>query len=441
MLSKFIAMDNYPLDISRAYVHKTFVGGVFSIIYASLWIALTVSIIVKYFQSPDVLNSHLISGIDQQYSRPNFSLVTVKSKLILQDHDAQDLKDFFNYFLFAFMYRESASSLPKTQFIECDFTDGESCQFSLSLKNEYFSISSDDYPSINLISCTDFKTYRDKGLIIIDGDDSLLTKCTGDVSEVYSKPYIGSKFVYDITMPFYSLTKKYIVNVNDKVYETMFKVKEALPDKYVFEQIKIQTEYSNYFFFGSKNTSTYINWRYPDKDGISLYLSNNYQYTIVFSSRNGDIMWYYEVSRGSLLTILIELGGLLKFVGLFLYLPMIWNKYFRQKALLTLNNFFERNSMMNESNDNSNSQITTNSKEEKLTVKTNQEIDWKKMTFTEYFCSKLSKFWCCCCSKSKKLRAERRKGLSQLESASFIRFGFDGKWVDIRSYFPGYTNN
>ena len=50
-----------------------------------------------------------------------------------------------------------------------------------------------------------------------------------------------------ITMPFYSLTKKYMVNVNDKVYETMFKVEEALPDKYVFEQIKIHTEYSNYF--------------------------------------------------------------------------------------------------------------------------------------------------------------------------------------------------
>ena len=90
MSSKFIAMDKYPLDISRAYVHKTFVGGVFSIIYASIWIALTVSIIVKYFQSPDVLNSHLISGIDQQYSRPNYSLVTVKSKLILQDHNATD---------------------------------------------------------------------------------------------------------------------------------------------------------------------------------------------------------------------------------------------------------------------------------------------------------------------------------------------------------------
>ena len=126
---------------------------------------------------------------------------------------------------------------------------------------------------LKLFRVTNFKNYKDKGLIIID-DDSLLTKCTGDVSEVYSKSYIGSKFVYDITMPFYSLTKKYMVNVNDKVYETMFKVEEALPDKYVFEQIKIHTEYSNYFLFGSKNTSTYINWRYPDKDGISLYLSN-----------------------------------------------------------------------------------------------------------------------------------------------------------------------
>ena len=228
-----------------------------------------------------------------------------------------------------------------------------------------------------------------------------------------------------------ALSSTYEVNKIDKLYEAFFLVAKQKVDKYVFEQIKLQLVRNNQYLPGTSN-KTYINWRYPDKDSSSLSFTDEYHFSAVFSSRNGDIIYYYEVKRTSFLNILINLGGILKFVGLLLYIPNIWNKYFRQKALLTLNFFFDHDSMESDNK----LLPDENDKEEKLTVKHSQTVvDWKKLTFTQWVCAR----FCCCFSSTYKLiKNERKKTLKELESASFIRFGFDGKWVDIRSYMPGY---
>lgn len=431
-MGKFVGLDKYPLDISKAYVHKTFIGGIFSILYCCLWLYLAAMMIARYIQSPYILNSHIISGIDQQFSKPSYEEVSVRSKIYIQNKGINEIKDFFSYFKFIFLYKKKGIDNPRAQIYSCDFNDDSSCVIDLPLKDDYFQVDNDDYPSINVFSCYSLDVIKAKGIINIEQGESLLADCNKKVDEVYEKDYIKNKFKIEMTMPFNSLSSTYEVNKIDKLYEAFFVVAKQKVDKYVFEQIKLQLVRNNQYLPGTTN-KTYINWRYPDKDSSSLSFTDEYHFSAVFSSRNGDIIYYYEVKRTSFLNILINLGGILKFVGLLLYIPNIWNKYFRQKALLTLNFFFDRDSISMESD---NKLLPDeNDKEEKLTVKHSQIVDWKKLTFTQWVCAR----FCCCFSSTYKLiKNERKKTLKELESASFIRFGFDGKWVDIRSYMPGY---
>lgn len=432
-MGKFIEFDKYPLDISKAYVHKTFIGGIFSIIYCCLWISIAVMMIVRYIQSPYKLSSHVVSGIDQEFSKPSYEEVSVHSKIYIQNKTITEIKDFFSYFKFIFLYKKKGIDSPFGFIYSCDFNDGASCIVDLSLKDDYFQVDNDDYPSINVYSCHSLDKLKKSGWVNIEQGESLLGDCNENVTEVYSKDYIKNKFKIEITMPFNSLSSSYEVTKIDKKYEAFFSVAKEKVDKYVFEQIKLQVAKSSQYFPGTTQKN-YINWRHPNKESFSLYYSDDYHFTSVFSSRNGDMIYYYQVKRESFLNILINLGGLLKFLGLLLYIPNIWNKYFRQKALLTLNFFFDRDSISMESD---NKLLPDeNNKEENLTVKETQYVDWKKLSFTQWICAR----FCCCFSRKYKLiRNERKKRLKELESASFIRFGFDGKWVDIRSYIQGYV--
>jgi hypothetical protein len=65
--------DTYPLDLSQAYVHQTFKGGIFTIIYSIGWVSLVIFTFVNYILNFTQIDAYILEGHDYDVKTINYN--------------------------------------------------------------------------------------------------------------------------------------------------------------------------------------------------------------------------------------------------------------------------------------------------------------------------------------------------------------------------------
>lgn len=429
--------DTYPLDLSQAYVHQTFKGGIFTIIYSIGWVSLVIFTFVNYILNFTQIDAYILEGHDYDVKTINYNDIifqgkvefNLNSEIVLE----QQIKEFNNVFYMCFSYSENGSNIPTIMLLPVKYVN-DGFIFEFSLKNDYFITTLDsEYPNFNILSCKDIKWYKEHNLININDPHNLLSLCNENTSFIYDNIYYQKyplKLILQTSL--IELDTNFNTIKSPKTYEILFKPRKTHPETYSLEQIKLNVIREHLFSFKS---NIYINFRYPQKEEASLTLTPEYILTVLLNGKNTDLFLTYTVLHKSFINAIIELGALLKFLGILLFIPELWNKYYRQKAFLTLSFYFKRQKVIEN--------IKVNDKDEKVEMLIidsgeNSYMKWKRMKYLEWL--KATYCWCCCCnSNSKNLKKEIRTALNGMESTTFIRYNNKDKWIDIRQYIDGTT--
>ena len=430
--------DNYPLDLSQAYVHQTFKGGIFTIIYSIGWVSLVIFTIVNYILNFTQIDAYILESNDYDVKTINYNDIifqgkvefNLNSEIVLE----QQIKEFSNIFYMCFSYTENGSSVPTVMLLPVKYVN-DGFIFEFSLKNDYFITTLDsEYPNFNILSCKDIKIYKELNLINVNDSHNLLSLCNDNPSYIYENIYYQKyplKLILQTTLT--ELDPDFNTIKSSKIYEVFFKPRKTHPETYSLEQIKLNVIRENLF---SIKSNIFINFRYPKKEETSLTLTPEYILTVLLSGRKTDLFLTYTVLHRSFMNAIIELGALLKFLGILLFIPEFWNKYYRQKAFLTLSFYFKRQRVIEN--------IKVNDKDEKVEMLIidsgeNTYMKWKRMKYFEWLKATYCWYCCCCNSNSKHLKKEIRTALNGMESTTFIRYNNKDKWIDIRQYINGTT--
>ena len=423
--------DKVPLDVSRAYYHKTLVGGIFSLIYIIGGLIIFTLILYDFVKKKDTLTTYQISGIEQNGEKDPFSGLEIPVDITVSAKATEEnFKKLFSYYTPCIYYLTSEENKLEAIIETLDYNlisseTKSQILFKFTLQNKHFQSKENESPKLVLLSCQSLNLYKTKGLAKVIDSTDFLTSCNPNNDEVYEFDFIKGKdafFHFSANISFSSLNvKKFVSETKTKEYDTMFKIRKGRATQYQLDEIKMMIRTEKGLLWTRKKREIFINWRYPERKEMQGTYDDQFQYSLYFSSRGGDTTFVYIVSSSSIIDIIIDLGGLLKIYAMLTVITGLWKFFYKQKAFLVLSSYFKVDEEKGE----------VDPIEEKLN--NSSRVNWNEYSFCDWFGTT---FCCCCSSRTRRLRKEKLKALNSLETASFIRYGFESKWVDIGRYMP-----
>lgn len=439
MKEKITQFDTFALNVSDAYTHKTVLGGIFSILYALIGIALVIVLIYQYIVQPDQISTKVIYDYNLPIADPDkdsFNLTVIAK---LDKGTSDNMKTFNTFFRFYISY-DLDSGQRDVRLITCINTE-DSPQCSFALPSDFFNdskiVQNAKKHSFQLgyMTCKEISDLEELKLIKIKNKE-LMEGCI-NTYEIFNYEWMnnnGMQFTYYLLHHYFEYPE-----ISDqltiKEYSVRNKLNRNLHERYSMDINYANINYNNYLFFGSKYDKTIFNWVDPEKT-TQAKIGDGHSFTIIFSNRFKSRIFYYTIEKESFSMVLINLGGLLKIYGLLTALPYLWNSFYREKALLVLCTMFHFKSLNIDDQETRNRLASKKSDIGQSLIEKDRSdgFDWHNYSYGLYLKTKL--FGCCC---NKELKKAKNKILNSLECTSFVKFGKSKKWVDIAKYMPCYV--
>ena len=140
MKKKIAEFDNYGVNLSKTCQHKTFPGGIFSIILIVYSIYTIIGNVVSYVKSPNHIAMRYLIDFQYPLAKMDMSSDNVNGTVSIMGNSNISMDYVFRYFKLAFEYNvDSTYTNTKIIILECVFNaNSNKCFFNLPLQNEFF---------------------------------------------------------------------------------------------------------------------------------------------------------------------------------------------------------------------------------------------------------------------------------------------------------------
>lgn len=444
MRKKVEEFDGFGIDLSNSSRFKTVWGGLFTVIMSGVYIFIIVNSLTTYWnQESSIKMKYFIDSPGLNYSPLNFSDLSITGNIKFEK--SREVKDLFRFFKVGFEYQNSEDlEDTKIRLFECNFVEN-SCNFSFQFEDKFFKYYSlFQNPKIIFQSCRTLKSREQK----IEGGKESLSDCAEDSEyENFYKEMNEKILQLNYTLPVNQMNSKGDLNKKEQFYVLLFMIEENNEDIYRSDSTKVNVFYDNVLLSMEKKNITYINWISPALSEEDDDEDSDYKLEMIFSLRLAEEVLSYEVTKETLISTLVALGGTLKFLQMLTGIPNLWNKYYTQKALFQIAQIFKFDykkefeiEKENKKKKKENEKLLKgeNAKEEEEKQEKEEEkekeeeadlnIDWSKMSYCRWY------FLTCCCNCSKKKKAIAKQYallLKRYQCKVCIRGKSQEKWFDL----------
>ena len=125
-VDKIKERDNYPLDLAQAYVHQTFRGGVFTIIYSIGWVSLVIYTVVNYLLNFTQINAYILESSDYDVNNINYNDIIFQGKVEFTfdtEISLEHIKEFSHIFYMCFSYIEKDKNVPTVMLLPITYSN------------------------------------------------------------------------------------------------------------------------------------------------------------------------------------------------------------------------------------------------------------------------------------------------------------------------------
>lgn len=331
--------DTTTIKFLKKKEFKSFPGGIFSIIFTTVNLAMLITIVLLFILEPTKMKSQIsyITGSNIKNTKQIEDKINI-TILSQQFHDEETFQYINSHYKLIEYYRNENMEkingrLYKGNIIQLNATS-YAINYSISSNDVIIQKIDSDFPRLAIESCEVLKSSDLSYLVVIENSE-VLNDCIidDDPLQFYTHQNILNKiYIFSYSSDYHILESNYSIKSSINTYDISFSFQYNQFDSYITELNRIA-----FMVEGTDEANEYINWLYPDYQVLTKFNSNgHYSFHLLFSTNYHDLIILYTLYKNGFLYHLELLGTLGRVIDIFTCIPSLWIPYHASLVIIGL---------------------------------------------------------------------------------------------------------
>lgn len=313
---------------SSSTVHKTFFGGVLSLISFSLMMTITITSLINFLYQKPVINSNIVFFINKKFTQ--LEGMEIKGKLILENKESiGQLDDFIKYYRIV-LHEKYYNELENYQVANIAKVGVNNYQFNVKMSiSDVFK--EKEISSLKIMSCEEIMKNPNMGWESREN----ATTCDINYQKYFNKDYKYDSYLFSFDTPIYTVDRKGTLHKVPHQNELRFKVTQNKNVVYAMDTKYVVIEDDSNIYYTHKKYDAYFTMKRPnhieEKDR-----EKDYSLEIQLQNESNDQMVLITIYKYKLLDFLAKLGGIMKIITFVKMTGKFWSSFFYEQTLYNL---------------------------------------------------------------------------------------------------------